>query len=138
MNKYILDTCICSYIIKKKPDVIDILSKNIIEHENDKLLITIFNHAELFTGVLLKGLPKLKKEVESLIDRFEIVSFSQEASLAYAKIRSNLQKTGEILDDMDMLIASCCIAENATLITNNLKHFSRIKNLKLEDWTKEH
>jgi predicted nucleic acid-binding protein len=135
MRKYILDTCICSYVIKRKSDVIDALSQNIIKHENDKLLITIFNHAELLSGVLLKESLKLKNAVEIFVERFDIVYFTEAASLEYAKIRSDLQKNGVLLDDMDMLIAACCIAEDATLVTNNLKHFSRIKKLKLEDWT---
>ncbi|GHU10833.1 tRNA(fMet)-specific endonuclease VapC [Alphaproteobacteria bacterium] len=135
MSKYVLDTCICSYIIKGKSDVIDVLSQNMIKHENDKLFVTIFNHAELFTGVLLKESPKLKKTVEIFLKRLDIVCFTEEASFEYAKIRSELRKNGVSLDDMNMLIAACCIAENATLVTNNLKHFSRIKELKLEDWT---
>jgi tRNA(fMet)-specific endonuclease VapC len=109
----------------------------VIKRENDKLLITIFNRAELLTGVLLKESPKLKKTVEIFIDRLEIVYFTEAASLEYAKIRSELQKNGILLDDMDMLIAACCVAEKATLVTSNLKHFSRIKNLKLEDWTRD-
>jgi tRNA(fMet)-specific endonuclease VapC len=133
--KYVLDTCICSYIIRKKPDVMNALSKNIIKHEKDRLLITIFNHAELFTGVLLKESSKLKKAVNVFIERLGIVYFTEEASFEYAKIRSELQNAGALLDDMDMLIAACCIAEKATLVTNNTKHFSRIERLKLEDWT---
>jgi tRNA(fMet)-specific endonuclease VapC len=133
--KYVLDTCICSYIIKKKPDVINALTQNIIRHEKDQLLVTIFNHAELFTGVLLKESSKLKKAVNVFIERLNMVYFSEEASFEYAKIRSELQNAGVLLDDMDMLIAACCVAEKATLVTNNTKHFSRIKRLKLEDWT---
>jgi tRNA(fMet)-specific endonuclease VapC len=122
-------------VIKKKPDVIDALAANIIRHEKDKLFITIFNHAELFTGVLLKEPAKLRRAVNIFIERLDVIYFTEKTSLEYAKIRSELQKSGELLDDMDMLIAACCITENAILVTNNTKHFARIKKLKIEDWT---
>jgi predicted nucleic acid-binding protein len=111
------------------------IAENIIKHENDKLFITIFNHAELLTGVFLKASSKLRRSVECFMERLSLLYFTEEASLEYAKIRSQLQNMGALLDDMDMLIAACCITENATLVTNNTKHFSRIKKLKLEDWT---
>ncbi|MDR0428222.1 MAG: type II toxin-antitoxin system VapC family toxin [Dysgonamonadaceae bacterium] len=135
MNKYVLDTCICSYIIKGKSDTAENLFENIIKHEKDKLLITIFNHAELFTGVLLKESSRLKRAVEAFVERLSLLYFTEAASFEYAKIRSELQKTGTPLEDMDMLIAACCIAEKAVLVTNNTKHFSRIRNLKTENWT---
>ncbi|MDR1235609.1 MAG: type II toxin-antitoxin system VapC family toxin [Holosporaceae bacterium] len=135
MKKYVLDTCICSYVIKQKPEMAEAIAGNIIKHENDKLFITIFNHAELFTGVMLKESPKLRKAVENFVERLNIMHFTEKASFEYAKIRSELQKKGDLSDDMDMLIAACCVAENATLITHNVKHFFKIKKLKLEDWT---
>ncbi|MDR0606288.1 MAG: type II toxin-antitoxin system VapC family toxin [Bacteroidales bacterium] len=135
MRKYVLDTCICSYVIKRKPKIAEAIAENVIRHEKDRLFITIFNHAELFTGVMLKESLTLRKAVEIFIERLSVMYFSEKASFEYAKIRSELQKRGDLLDDMDMLIAACCIAENATLITCNMKHFSRIKRLNLEDWT---
>jgi tRNA(fMet)-specific endonuclease VapC len=135
MNKYVLDTCVCSYIIKGKSDISKVVSENIIKHERDKLLITIFTHAELFTGVLLKESAKLREAVEAFVERPGVIYFTESASFEYARIRSELQKAGALLDDMDMLIAACCIAEKATLVTNNTKHFSRIERLKSEDWT---
>jgi tRNA(fMet)-specific endonuclease VapC len=135
MKKYVLDTCICSYVIKQKPGIAEAIAKNIMKHERDKLFITIFNHAELLTGILLKESLKLRKAVKSFMERLNVMYFTEPASLEYAKIRSELQKRGDLLDDMDRLIAACCIAENATLVTCNIKHFLRIKGLNLEDWT---
>jgi predicted nucleic acid-binding protein len=135
MKKYVLDTCICSYVIKQKLEIAEAIAENIMKHEKDKLFITIFNHAELFTGVLLKESLKLRKAVKSFVERLDVMYFTEPASFEYAKIRSELQKGGDLLDDMDMLIAACCMAENATLVTNNMKHFSRINGLNLEDWT---
>ena len=83
----------------------------------------------------LKDSLKLKRSVESLIERLEIIPFSEEASYKYAEIRSSLKKSGNIIDDMDMLIAACTMAENAILITNNEKHFSHINGLDIQNWT---
>lgn len=135
MTKYILDTCICSYLIKRTPSISKTIEKRIIEHSSDSICITIFNHAELFTGVKLKNSSKLKKAVEYLVERLEIIPFGTEASLRYAEIRSSLQKSGRIIDDMDMLIAACVVAENAVLVTNNEKHFSHIDGLNIQNWT---
>lgn len=135
MTKYILDTCICSYLIKRTPDIASTIERHIIEHSSDNICITIFNHAELFTGVKMKSSLKLKRSVEDLIERLEIIPFNKEASYKYAEIRSFLQQSGAIIDDMDMLIASCAMAEKAVLITNNEKHFSRIPGLNIQNWT---
>ena len=135
MTKYVLDTCICSYLIKNTPGVSSEIKRHIIEHSSDSICITIFNHAELFTGVKLKDSLKLKRAVEDLIERFEIIPFTEIASQKYAEIRSSLQKAGKIVDDMDMLIAACTMSENAILITNNEKHFSHIDGLNVQNWT---
>ncbi|MDR0444819.1 MAG: type II toxin-antitoxin system VapC family toxin [Puniceicoccales bacterium] len=135
MKKYVLDTCICSYVIKQKPETAKAIAENIVKHEKNKLFITIFNHAELLTGVLLKESLILRKAVESFMERLNVMYFTESASCEYAKIWSELQKRGDILDDRNMLIAACCMAENATLVTHNMKHFSSIKRLNLEDWT---
>ena len=133
--KYVLDTCICSYLIKRTPGISEAIEKHIIEHDSDRICITIFNHAELFTGVKLKDSLKLKRAVEDFVERLEIIPFGEESSFKYAEIRSELKKSGEIIDDMDILIAACVMSENAVLITNNEKHFSHIKGLNIENWT---
>lgn len=134
MTKYVLDTCICSYLIKRTPGISSRIEQNIIEHSLDTICVTIFNHAELFTGVELRNSPKLKRAVEDLIERLEIIPFEKAASQKYAEIRSLLQKNGKIISDMDMLIAACTMVENAVLVTNNEKHFTHIDGLNIQNW----
>lgn len=136
MIRYILDTCVCSYLIKCTPKISETIQHHIIAHSSGRMCITIFNHAELFTGVKLKESSKLQKAIEDFVERLEIIPFDEEASYKYAEIRSSLQKSGKIIDDMDMLIAACALSAQAVLITNNEKHFEHIPNLKIEDWTK--
>jgi tRNA(fMet)-specific endonuclease VapC len=64
-----------------------------------------------------------------------IVSIS-EAIPTYAKERARLESMGRPLDDFDLLIGATAIAHGMTLVTNNTKHFQRLKGIRLEDWTK--
>lgn len=80
-----------------------------------------------------------KKTIEKyneFIRHFDIIGFNEDASRVYGKIRSDLEKLGSPIGPNDLIIASIVIAENGTLITHNTKEFSRIKDLKIEDWTK--
>ena len=60
--------------------------------------------------------------------------FDDKAAEFFGQIKSNLKKRGEILSDVDIMIASIALADNFTLVTNNLKHFARIPNLVHESW----
>lgn len=51
-----------------------------------------------------------------------------------ANLKPKFKKTGRIIDDMDLLIASTAIAENMILVTHNTKHFEKIPNLRIQDW----
>ncbi|WP_249213932.1 MULTISPECIES: type II toxin-antitoxin system VapC family toxin [unclassified Synechocystis] len=66
----------------------------------------------------------------------EIVEFNQEAAIAYGNIRSNLESRGLVIGAMDMLIAAHALSLGVTLVSNNVREFSRINNLSLENWAK--
>lgn len=66
----------------------------------------------------------------------EILPFSQTATTFYGEIRSKLELEGKVIGPMDMLIASHAVSENLVLVTNNIKEFSRIPSLRLENWIK--
>ena len=67
---------------------------------------------------------------------FIILPFDASAASEYGIVRSYLQKRGEIIGPMDMLIAAHAKAENMTIVTNNTGEFSRVPDLKIEDWSK--
>jgi tRNA(fMet)-specific endonuclease VapC len=64
----------------------------------------------------------------------EVLPYNQTAASYYGEIRSKLEIEGKVIGSMDMLIASHALSENLILVTNNLKEFSRIPKLKLENW----
>jgi len=62
------------------------------------------------------------------------VDFNANAAVMYAKIRTEIEKSGMPSDNMDILIAASAMAEGAVLVSHNIGHYSKIKNLGLEDW----
>lgn len=130
--KIMLDTDTCIYILKKKPEnVIHKLSK--IPMEN--ICISSITYAELVHGVE-KSLQK-RKNLEVLthfLKHLEILEWGQDAAQYYGQIRVVLETQGTLIGNMDLMIAAHARSIHAKLITNNLKHFSRVPHLKCEAW----
>lgn len=132
MIKYMLDTDICSYIMREKP--LEILRRfNGLEME--QFSISIITYAEFMYGI--ENFPNSKKHraiVEKFILHVDILPWGQSAAEHYGQIRAELQKKGNSIGAMDMMIAGHARSIKRTLVTNNEKHFSRISNLKIENW----
>ena len=127
-QKYILDSDILIYFLKGKKDII----KRIISLPQDNLYITIINYTELLYGIYNSNkITQNKEKILPFLDNFEILQFDKSSSEIFAKLKSKLKKQGNIIADMDLMIASITIANKATLFTNNLKHFTRIEELKI-------
>jgi tRNA(fMet)-specific endonuclease VapC len=129
---YFLDTDICSYAIKYNPESIRV---KFWEHRDDEICISVMTYAELAFGGLHKGSPELQRLIKKFVSRIGIVDFNASAAGEYAKIREHLVNGGELIGNMDMLIAASAKSRHAILVTNNTKHFSRIPGLNLENWT---
>jgi predicted nucleic acid-binding protein len=131
MGKFILDTDICIYWLKGDANI----ENSIIKHKLENIFITVITECELFYGAFksarkdknLSVIDKLKKGIQ-VIQTCEGVSFT------YGKIKAELEAKGQSLDDADLLIACIAMTKNATLVTNNIKHFTIIPGLKIENW----
>jgi len=128
---YILDTDTVSLLVRKNPSLI----KNIIKHEDDEICISAITYAELRYGLEKKSSERLFNEVNALLGKLSIIDFDSSQSELYGKIRLKLEKSGTPLDNMDMLIAAAALSAGAILVSHNVKHFSRIQGLKIEDWS---
>ena len=128
---YMLDTDMVSFIVKKDPIVL----KKLFKHDVDDICISAVTCAEIFYGLEKKGSAKLTKEVNSVIEKMSIITLDKSQSELYGRIRLELEKSGTPLENMDILIAAAALSINAVLVSHNVKHFSRIKNLKVEDWS---
>lgn len=123
--------------MRDDPDVLQGLSRAEQDHRAE-LTTTQFNHAELWYGYYLCKLKdKRLPDPERILAEVKILPFCTTSSDCFAMMKAKLQLSGEPLDEMDLLIASVCIANNGVLVTNNTKHFERINGLKLENWKKK-
>jgi tRNA(fMet)-specific endonuclease VapC len=78
--------------------------------------------------------PPLTELVEAFLDRLAILDWTNNATHHYARLRWALEQAGTPIGNMDLLIASHAISERSTLVTNNLKHFSKVPGLNLQEW----
>ena len=131
---YMLDTNICIYAMKNKPaQVLQRLEREI----SNGVYISSITVAELEYGVRKSSFAE--KNMQALLRfllPFIILPFDASAASEYGIVRSYLQKRGEIIGPMGMLIAAHAKAENMTIVTNNTGEFSRVPDLKIEDWSK--
>ena len=130
--KYMLDTNICIYIIKLRPEE---MIQKFMEHDPDDICISAITYAELTHGVE-KSRAKEKNRVALmvLLSGIQVVPFDDLAAQIYGEIKVDLQKKGTPIGPMDTLIAAHAKALNLTLVTNNTKEFARVDSLELEDW----
>jgi tRNA(fMet)-specific endonuclease VapC len=91
---------------------------------------------EIEYGTLKIGASRRREIVSRLLASIQHVPFDDEAALESARIRVDLEARGLLIGPMDLLIAGTAVSRGAVLVTNNTKEFSRIKGLRLSDWTK--
>ena len=130
--KYLLDTNICIYFLKGKFGLVETFDKIGLEN----LYISEITIAELKFGAAKSDRPKINKIViDKLANKFKQIPISSSLDI-FAAEKARLRKGGNIVDDFDLLIGSTAIYNEMTLVTNNVKHFIRLKNIQIENWTK--
>ncbi|MDA8089779.1 MAG: type II toxin-antitoxin system VapC family toxin [Nitrospiraceae bacterium] len=131
--KFMLDTNICIYLIKQKsPSIL----KHLKRYSVGDIGISSITLAELYYGVeKSRYIQKNREALGEFLLPLEITDFDEKASQIYGVVRANLEKDGNLIGSMDMLIASHALSLDVTLITNNTREFKRIKELKVLDWT---
>ena len=134
-NTYMLDTCICSFIMRHHP--ISALEK--LQEEaakGSRIVISAITYSEMRFGAIgKKASPKHNTLVDEFISRLdEILPWDSEAVEASTAIKKILNDAGTPIGNNDTCIAGHAVAENCILVTNNTREFKRVHNLKLEDW----
>jgi tRNA(fMet)-specific endonuclease VapC len=143
--KYLLDTNICSYIIKYKPlevwkkfqslkiDDCGISSITVAE-----LKYWIARNKRLHEKSKNSGDPKINEQIiNDFINHLCIVDFDEKAAAIYGEIRDKLTSKGILVGDADLLIGSHAISLKTILVTNNIKDFSAFPGIALENWAKK-
>lgn len=129
---YMLDTNICIYAQKGTPAVI----KAMAEKSRDGLVISAITLAELWHGI--EGSNAYDKNVQrlnGLLCAVEVIPFDEDAARHYGQIAAYLKRNGTPIGTMDMLIAAHARSRGFTVVTNNVREFERVPDLKIENWT---
>ena len=133
--KYLLDTNICIALIRQKPAA---LLQRLTSLQPGDAGISSITLAELFHGVEKSARPEQNMSaLEQFLLPLDLVDFDQDAALAYGKIRADLERTGQLIGSMDILIAAHAVSLDAIIVTNNVQEFQRVKGLFVEDWISE-
>jgi predicted nucleic acid-binding protein len=112
------------------------IKKNLLHHMDGILKISVITLMELYYGAYKsEKLSSNLAKVRTIESTFEIIPNGKESAENFGMLKSSLEKSGARLDDFDLTIASCALAHNLTLVTNNVKHFSRIEGLKITNWS---
>lgn len=135
MHRYLLDTNILSALIKHPHSV---LAQKIGRMPRDTFCTSVIVACELRYGVEKKASESLTAKVELLLNEIDILPLEYEpVNQHYAALRVFLERQGQIIGANDMLIAAHALSLEAILITDNVREFARIPDLKLENWLAE-
>ena len=132
MLRYLLDTNIVIYIIKRRPpQALDIFNQHA-----GRMAISAITLAELQHGVEKSSMPATNLAVvEDFCSRLEVLPYGAKAAQHYGAIRAMLEKQGQPIGVNDLHIAAHARSEGLTLVTNNLHEFERVPALQLENWS---
>ncbi len=131
---YLLDTDTVIYSLKGHR----VVERNVRRHLHDPIKISVITLMELYYGAhkslqVTSNLAKVKKLEKEL----EVIPAGTEQAEIFGIQKAELEKSGAPLDDFDLILASCALAHNLVLVTNNTRHFQRIEGLKITNWAEE-
>lgn len=135
MTVYMLDTCICSFIMRERPEcVLERLAAEIAR--NNRIVISAITYSEMRYGQIgKKASPKHKVLVDEFVKRLdEVLPWGLSSVDATVEVKRSLTDAGLIIGQNDTAIAGHAIAAGCTLVTNNVREFSRVAGLSYEDW----
>ncbi len=134
MIKYLLDTNICIYVIRRKPDVV---LKRLKRFRVSDLGISSITLSELEYGIAKSRRPEQNKlALTQFLSPIEIMPYDDMAAQQYGELRAYLEKRGTPIGSLDMLIAAHALSLNSVLVTNNESEFRLVPQLKIENWVK--
>ncbi len=129
--KYMLDANICIYAINNQPKTV---ADKVVMVGEYACCISSIVASELAYGAEKSGRTTNKVKLQNFLSLFDIVDFNADCMWHYARLRNELQQTGQVIGSLDMLIASHALALDTILVTNNNKEFKRINGLIVDNW----
>jgi tRNA(fMet)-specific endonuclease VapC len=131
---YLLDTNIISELVKNPRGIIFSKIQSIGE---EKICTSIIVACELKFGARKKNSPQLLQKIEIILDSIEILPLTDPVEEYYAEIRTYLEQQGTPIGGNDLLISAHALTLELTIVTANVREFSRVPNLKVENWLEQ-
>jgi tRNA(fMet)-specific endonuclease VapC len=131
MLKYLLDTNIVIYVLKRRPkEVLNVFNANA-----SRMAISSITLSELMYGAEKSlNTDKNLEAVEEFVSHLEVLPYDAKASQHYGQIKAALEKKGQIIGENDIHIAAHAISHGLILVSNNVREFKRVPYLALENW----
>nr|MBI1228518.1 PIN domain-containing protein [Cytophagales bacterium] len=131
---YLLDTNICIYVIKQRPEIV---LKKLKSHAISAIKISSVTISELYYGVAKSERRKTNEDaLINFLSPFEFIPFTESDAIVYGGIRAELERKGQPIGPYDLQIAAQALSRGLTVVTNNEKEFRRISGLSVENWSK--
>lgn len=134
MNLALVDTDILSYFFKGDKTVAENFSVYLDLHA--RVNISIITYYEILSGLEFRKATKQMKSFQNFLPCCNVLPVTETSSEISAKLYSAHRKQGIVIDDIDLLIAGIALENKLSIATNNVKHFGKIKGLKIENWSK--
>ena len=129
---YLLDTNVCIRLINNSSIAV---SNRLASCKPADIFVSTVTQLELYYGAYRSIQQEKNIEVlQRFFDQFQILSLDSESAIITGKIRAELAAIGKPIGPYDLQIAAIALANNLTLVTHNIKEFSRVNGLKFEDW----
>lgn len=129
-KKYLLDTNICVFCLRGQYSI----TQKIENVGIDNCYLSEITVAELYYGAEHSKFPnKTMEQTEEFVSLFNIIPSSSSLH-AFGRLKSELSKQGIPIENFDLMIGACAIANQMVLVTDNVKHLGRIPNIKIENW----
>ena len=125
-----LDTDSVSYAIRGAGRV----AETLVSHPPSHLCISAITLAELRYGAERRSSQKIHRAIETLARSLSVAAFDEDCAATYGRIGAKLAEKGEIIGDIDTMIAAHALTLGVTLVTNNERHFSRVPALRIANW----
>lgn len=131
---YLLDTNICVYWLKGDERI----EQKALSVGLGEIAVPFIALSELYYGAYKSQ--KVKENlaaIETLKNKLSLVEWNEDVCEIFGRLKATLERNGNTLHDADLFVAACALANNSVLVTNNEKHFNRIRGLRLENWSNQ-
>ncbi|MBI4491778.1 MAG: PIN domain-containing protein [Chloroflexi bacterium] len=130
--KFLLDTDTCVFWLRGQTPVRD----RLVREGSPTVAISIITLAELRYGAACSARPEANHQaIDAFLSGIALLGIDPATARAFADIKAGLRAEGRLIEDFDLVIAATATVHGLTLVTNNVEHFGRVSNLRLENWT---